>query len=233
MNHSLSSPAILSLLGKTALGAVLSLVVLAYPKPTSALAPPEASPTKRSEAVPQTPRPRSPSNSSQPAPPRTTNTQPNSTPANPDTASPSDLPTLLQRVTEARRRLAQRETNAATQGEQKAALALFDRLIDVAQREQQAPRGGGGGANSSSKPKDAADEKPEAEPPPAEAESPEADSSTANPNGMTERRGPGGEWGKLRDKQREPVLNTLQERFPPRYRQLVDRYFQSFAHERR
>jgi len=40
--------------------------------------------------------------------------------------------------------------------------------------------------------------------------------------------GPKSPWSTLRDRQRDPVYNAIQERFPARYQQLLEQYYKSF-----
>jgi tetratricopeptide (TPR) repeat protein len=65
-----------------------------------------------------------------------------------------------------------------------------------------------------------------------------AQQSTAppgDPNAANRRTGrtvsPGEAWGALPDAQREQILQVLKERFPGRYRALVEQYYQSLAEE--
>lgn len=41
--------------------------------------------------------------------------------------------------------------------------------------------------------------------------------------------GPQSPWSTLRDKQRDPVYNAMEEKFPARYRELVEQYYKSFG----
>jgi hypothetical protein len=43
-----------------------------------------------------------------------------------------------------------------------------------------------------------------------------------------ENAGPQSPWSTLRDRQRDPVYNAIQERFPARYQQLLEQYYKSF-----
>jgi hypothetical protein len=40
--------------------------------------------------------------------------------------------------------------------------------------------------------------------------------------------GPQSPWNTLRDRQRDPVYNAIQQRFPARYQQLLEQYYKSF-----
>jgi hypothetical protein len=161
---------------------------------------------------------------------------------------------LPQRLSAVRARLQAKDTSAATQADQKAIVSLFDRLILASQRAEQGQAGGGGGSNSTrpspgrkqspddpdtkpaednraeEKPEEKSEEKPDQpeEDKPAEAM---ADDESAGAGSTGSRLGRGaGDWGRLRPEEREPVLRALRDKFPPRYRTLVDQYFQSFPH---
>ena len=53
-----------------------------------------------------------------------------------------------------------------------------------------------------------------------------ADGDAGNVNGKTAHRG-GIKWGKYNEKEREKVLSALKARFPDRYRELVEKYYES------
>lgn len=52
-----------------------------------------------------------------------------------------------------------------------------------------------------------------------------ADTVAAQP---LSRIGPQSPWSTLREKERDPVYNAIQEKFPARYRQLIEQYYKSF-----
>ncbi|MFM7843534.1 MAG: hypothetical protein ACKPEY_04800 [Planctomycetota bacterium] len=162
---------------------------------------------------------------------------------------------LPERLSAVRTRLQAKDTSAATQADQKAIVTLFDRLILASQRAEQGQGGGGGSSNSprpsssrTQSPDDPAakntesEDKPEEKPEEKPADKPDqqdedkpaesmADDDSAGGGGPGTRTGrAAGDWGRLRPEEREPVLRALREKFPPRYRTLVDQYFQSFPH---
>jgi hypothetical protein len=47
------------------------------------------------------------------------------------------------------------------------------------------------------------------------------------------RGGPRSPWSQLRDKDRDPVYSAIKEKFPARYRQLIEQYYKSFQDESR
>lgn len=103
-------------------------------------------------------------------------------------------------------------------------VALLDKLIkDTEQQEQQ--QGGGRGRQSGSQrqrtpraPLEQSRATPGGSAPPGEQHAaPAAD--------------PGQMWGKLPPAERERILQSLRDRFPSRYRQLVEQYYRSMAEE--
>lgn len=52
-----------------------------------------------------------------------------------------------------------------------------------------------------------------------------------NPDGFAKRtfgNGDASDWSKLRDRERDPAFNALKEKFPARYKELVEQYYKSF-----
>lgn len=52
-----------------------------------------------------------------------------------------------------------------------------------------------------------------------------------NPDGFAKRtfgNGDTSDWSKLRDRERDPAFNALKEKFPARYKELVEQYYKSF-----
>lgn len=52
-----------------------------------------------------------------------------------------------------------------------------------------------------------------------------------NPDGRAKKRkykGEGSDWSKLRERERDPAFNALKEKFPARYKDLVEKYYRSF-----
>lgn len=52
-----------------------------------------------------------------------------------------------------------------------------------------------------------------------------------NPDGFAKRTfgaGDASDWSKLRDRERDPAFNAIKEKFPARYKELVEKYYKSF-----
>jgi hypothetical protein len=111
------------------------------------------------------------------------------------------------------------------QRRQRQVIAMLDRLIEQQQqREQQC---GGRGQNQS----------PGNKPPQGAPRNPKQESNAPGGAGQigdlhaAPRADPGQEWGKLPPAERERILQSIRERFPSRYRQLVEQYYRALADE--
>lgn len=110
------------------------------------------------------------------------------------------------------------------QARQEQVLTMLDKLIEQArQREQQSQSGGkqgkSGPQQQPSRPRDVSEAPP------------------SGPGGETRlhespRAQPGEMWGRLPPAERERILQSLKERYPSRYRQLVEQYYRSLAEQK-
>lgn len=157
--------------------------------------------------------------------------QPPATPqANPPAAMAQDSTALLARLYEqlqsARQQLQESDTGAKTRGAQRSAVSLLDQLIAAAERDEAEQRQGASAAESAGAPRPQT--APESTAPKPEQETP-PESRPRRPDN-----GPPAAWGKLRDRQRDEIFSSVPGRpLPPRYRALVDQYFESFQNDRR
>lgn len=156
--------------------------------------------------------------------------QPPALPPSPPGAMSGDATELLARLHEqlqsARQRLQQSETGAPTRTAQRGAVSLLDQLIAAAERDEAEKTGGASAAEASGAPRPQAAPAPAAEKPDA---GPQSESRPRRPDN-----GPPGAWGRLRERQRDEIFGAVPGRpLPPRYRALVDQYFESFQHGRR
>lgn len=114
------------------------------------------------------------------------------------------------------RRLGHADSGDRPQQRQAEAIALLDELIEEAENRE---KGGGGSGGSGSR-------------------------APSNPMGRSQLPGgwtgktqlgdlpqanPGDAWGAMPPAEREEILQSLQQRFPSRYRQLVEQYFEELA----
>jgi len=117
-------------------------------------------------------------------------------------------------------RLDAADTTERVRERQRQVVALLDELIQqTEQREQQQSQSAGA---RSALP-------PSSPPRPAEAsQAPEGSGRVGDLHGAPAAN-PGEMWGRLPPAERERVLQSLRERFPSRYRQLVEQYYRSLA----
>ncbi len=133
-----------------------------------------------------------------------------------------------------RRRLALEDSGAPTQTEQKKIVAILEQLIKEAEEKECNCKGGGKG-----KPKPGNGSKPgegEGEGKPSEGK--QGGKTGGKSNGIDQaaverltRKGPNSQWSNLRDKDREAVFNALKQKFPGRYKELIEQYYKSFEQD--
>lgn len=121
-------------------------------------------------------------------------------------------------------RLAVSDTGPRVREQQEEIVKLLDQLIQQAQQQEQkqgSGRGGGRGSQRGARPQQPQQGAEESRVAPGAGRvgdlhtSPKAD--------------PGEMWGKLPPAEREKVLQRLREKYPSRYRQLVEQYYRSLA----
>ena len=125
----------------------------------------------------------------------------------------------------AARRLANADAGPRMQRRQQQVIDVLDALIEES-RQQEQSSGGGGAGNASGSQSD-----------PARASTPMQDSQLppGSPGaGDAPRKNvalPGKAWGTMKPEQRERIIQHLTDRFPDRYRQLVEQYYRQLAEE--
>ena len=140
-------------------------------------------------------------------------------------------PGTLGQVTDlmdyAARRLANADAGPRMRQRQQQVIDVLDALIeDARQREQNSGGGSGGSSTASGSQSD-----------PAQASTPMQDSQLppGSPGpGDAPRKSvalPGKAWGAMKPAQRERIIQHLKDRFPDRYRQLVEQYYRQLAEE--
>lgn len=155
---------------------------------------------------------------------------PTNPPTTPQAAMAQDSTALLARLHEqlraARQQLQESDTGAKTRTAQRSAVSLFDQLIAAAERDEAEQSQGASAAESAGAPR------PQSVP---ESTAPKPEQETS-PESRPRRpeNGPPAAWGKLRGRQRDEIFSSVPGRpLPPRYRALVDQYFESFQNDRR
>lgn len=124
----------------------------------------------------------------------------------------------------AQRRLNATDATERVQQRQEEAMALLDKLIEEAKKQEQQQGGGGRSARGqrSAKPQGA---KPTDESRTGRGAGEIGDLHTAP------RANPGEMWGKLPPAERERILQKLRDRYPSRYRQIVEQYYRTLAEQ--
>jgi tetratricopeptide (TPR) repeat protein len=137
----------------------------------------------------------------------------------------SPLYDLAGRMSHVARKIEGGETGKPTQDKQKEIIGIIEELLRRAkEREGNSGKDGGGGGP------------PRGNDPPSSP----ADQSKAPPGASRigdlrprPKRNPGDRWGEMRDKEREEVLQALKEKFPDRYRELLEQYHKALAEGKR
>jgi tetratricopeptide (TPR) repeat protein len=136
----------------------------------------------------------------------------------------SPLYELAGRMNHVARKIEGGETGQPTQEKQKEIVSIIEELIRRAkQKEGNSDQDGGGG-------------------PPRGNQQPSSPANQSKaPPGSTRigdlrprpKRKPGDRWGEMRDKERDEVLQALKEKFPDRYRELLEQYHKALAEGKR
>lgn len=145
-----------------------------------------------------------------------------------ETGGLEEVATVMQYVSDRLRAIDSTERVRQRQGE---VLALLDKLIEEEEKKEQSG-GGGGGSKSQKKPggkKDGGKEKPTQGREQSEAPAGSGDIGDLH---QAPKADPGEMWGKLPPTEREKILQSLRDRFPSRYRQLVEQYYRSLAEQK-
>ncbi len=124
-------------------------------------------------------------------------------------------------------RLRVADEGARLRHEQERIVALLDKLIQ--EHEQREAKGGGkckqGGRRAQGDPARAGDR------PRENSVAPGGAGRVGDLHGAPEAR-PGEAWGRLPPAERQRILQSIRERFPSRYRELVEQYYRSLAEEK-
>jgi hypothetical protein len=109
---------------------------------------------------------------------------------------------------------------------QQQVIALLDRLIEQQQQQEQQCGGGAQRPGQSQKPPQRAQQDPK-----QESDAPGGAAQVGDLHAAP-RADPGEAWGKLPPAEREKILQSIRERFPSRYRELVEQYYRALAEKR-
>jgi tetratricopeptide (TPR) repeat protein len=121
------------------------------------------------------------------------------------------------KVSDAAERVRQRQDEA---------VKLLDKLIKKAeeQEKQQCQGGGKSGQGGKKSPKQSSN--------PAQKSTAPAGGGRIGELRPTEKADPGEMWGKLPSAERDKILQSLRDRFPSRYRELVEQYYRALAEDK-
>lgn len=132
-------------------------------------------------------------------------------------------------------RLLVRDAGRRVQDRQAEALALLDRLIEEEQQNEQQGQGQSQAQNQQGQQRQAQGQQPGApQQPSAPADESTERTGTGQVGTLDENpeADPAEAWGKLPDKERAEILQALREKYPSRYRQLVEQYYRALAEDR-
>ncbi|MBL8878745.1 MAG: hypothetical protein JNG88_06450 [Phycisphaerales bacterium] len=131
----------------------------------------------------------------------------------------------------ASRRLTVNDAGDRVRERQDKAVELLDRLIEEEQKKEGDCKGGGGKGSKGGK---SGKKKGPARLPQSPAEESAAPEGSADVGELhnAPRADPEQSWGNLPPSEREKILQSLRERFPSRYRHLVEQYYRSLAEQK-
>jgi hypothetical protein len=141
------------------------------------------------------------------------------------------LESVKERMETVQRLLEQNETGQATRQEQAEVVETLSALIEMAeQREKNSQASASAAAASQSQPGGAT---PSQTPGAQSGQTGGGSRGTDTAAQPQSRVGPQSPWSTLREKERDPVYSAIQEKFPPRYQQLIEQYYKSFQPKNR
>ena len=117
------------------------------------------------------------------------------------------------------------DTGKPTQDKQKEIISIIEELIRKAKENEGdgKDQGGGGGPPRGNR---------QSSSPAQQSQAPPGASRVGDLRPKPKRK-PGEAWGVMRDKEREEVLQALKEKFPDRYRELLEQYHKALAEGKR
>ncbi|MHC4971043.1 MAG: tetratricopeptide repeat protein [Planctomycetota bacterium] len=136
----------------------------------------------------------------------------------------SPLYELAGRMNHVARKIEGGETGKPTQEKQQEIVSIIDELIRRAKEQEgnSDQDGGGGPPRGNDQPSSPANR----------SQAPPGSSRTGDLRPKPKRK-PGDQWGEMRDKERDDVLQALKEKFPDRYRELLEQYHKALAEGKR
>lgn len=127
-------------------------------------------------------------------------------------------------------RLTAADAGPKTRERQDEIIKLLDKLIE--EQEKQEQQGGGGSSKSGGQPGDQQGGQKGQPNRPREESKVDPGAGDVGDLHAAPKAQPGEMWGQLPPAEREKILQSIRERFPSRYRQLVEQYYRSLAEEK-
>ena len=131
---------------------------------------------------------------------------------------------IFQRMEFSRRRLTLERTDQQTKIEQDNIVKMLNTMIKKAEDQEKKGQCNSQKPGEQQKPSEGSGKKD------GKGKSNNGQGSK-NPDGFAKRtfgNGDASDWSKLRDRERDPAFNALKEKFPARYKELVEQYYKSF-----
>jgi len=119
------------------------------------------------------------------------------------------------------------DAGAPVRERQQQVVAMLDRLIEQQQQQEQQRGAGGRQARAGQPPPQQSPQAPR-----QESSAPEGAGSVGELHAVPPA-DPGASWGRLPPAERDRILQSIRERFPSRYRQLVEQYYRALADEKK
>lgn len=139
----------------------------------------------------------------------------------------AEVATVMQYVAD---RLHAADTTERVKTRQQDVLALLDKLIEDQQQQEQQQKSGKGGGRPAKRNQGKQSGAPQSTPK-EESDAPEGGKGAMDLHSV-QKALPGESWGALPPAERERILQSIKERFPSRYRQLVEQYYRSLAEQK-
>lgn len=130
-----------------------------------------------------------------------------------------------------RTRLDVPDTSQRVRDREQNIIDLLDKLIEQA-KQQEKKGGGGGGGRAGGEPQPGRGQADKPSQPAQDSTDRSAQGPLDSDLHAAPRIEPGEVWGKLPPDERERILQAIRERFPSRYRELVEQYYRSLAEEK-
>jgi tetratricopeptide (TPR) repeat protein len=138
----------------------------------------------------------------------------------------SPLYDLAGRMNHVANEIGKGDTGAETQGKQKEIVSIIEELIKRQEEQEGQGQGQGKGNNGSPRGNQRSSN------PANKSQAPPGASRNGDLRPKPDRKA-GETWGEMRDKERDEVLQALKEKFPDRYRELLEQYNKALAEGKR